>query len=241
LDRRLPLSGRLAGSTDALRRQQKGTQMPQGRKLTKGEESLCERVFKDSINARNIEVVRRPKTMKFGGFTPYGRVNMDGSAYRDDYVGENFFNPPDKPAAHHFLHELAHAWQHFVGMGMMHLSRLAQKSGRELLAANGMPRRPDGMTREQWSDKKFDAVYSYDISSGSDLMDFTMEQQCDIIADYFALTLWKLEVPDKAWGYATPTQLQLEGVLAKFLADRFYPRYLKRINNARAAWRMEER
>lgn len=212
------------------------------RNLTTGEESLGLYVFKDSINFRNIEVVRRPKTMKFGGFTPYGPINMDGKFYKDDYIGGNLFKPLDVSAAHHFLHEMAHSWQHFVGMGMLHLSRLAQKAGKEFRKAKGMPKRPVGMSKDDWSDIKFDSVYAYDIASGDDLLDFTLEQQCDIIADYFALKLkWMKAAPKQAWGYPSPTEADFEPVMAAFLADRSYPRWGKPINDRRAKYRHRER
>ena len=216
--------------------------MPQGRNLTRGEESLCQHVFRKSINLRNIEVVKRPKTMHFGGFTPYGRVNMDGNAYEEDYIGEDMFNPPDVWAAHHFLHEVSHSWQHFVGMGMLHHFRLAQKGGRDVRKANGMPFRPAGMKLKDWRSIKFDSVYSYDITSATDLLDFSMEQQCDIIADYFALKLgWMTTAPAKAFGHPIPTQAQLHGVLRNFLADPAYVRDQKPVNEMRARYRMVER
>ena len=216
--------------------------MPQGRKLTHAERSLWEYVFGKALTEANVEVVRRPRTMHSGGFTPYCRVNMDGNAYQADYFrDDDMFRPRSAADAHHFLHELSHCWQHLVGMGMLHLSRLAQREGREVREANGMARRPAGMTRQDWRDVKFESVYHYDITAGSDLMDFTLEHQCDIIADYFAWTLWRFPLSAKAWGYPTPTQIQLETVLSAFRANPSYPRYLTRINKARADWRNVER
>lgn len=217
--------------------------MVQGRNLSKGERKLCYRVFKWSdIDTGNIDVVRRPKTMHFGGFTPYGRINMDGELYRDDYIGDDITIPIDVGLAHHFLHELAHSWQHLSGMAMMHLSRLSQKHGKAVRVANGKPKRPDGMSRDDWKDIKFDSVYSYDINSGADLLDFTLEHQCEIIADYWALELkWMLYAPKKKFGYPRPTKVQLEAVLDKFLKDRTYARFARPNNDWRARGRQLER
>ena len=67
------------------------------------------------------------------------------------------------------------------------------------------------------------AVYSYLIAdSDSDLLDFNLEQQCEIIADYFALKLWKKQ-PSNHWGYPVATEAQLKSVLSEFLKDPSYP------------------
>ena len=92
--------------------------MPQGRKLTHAERSLWEYVFGKALTEANVEVVRRPRTMHFGGFTPYCRVNMDGNAYQADYFrDDDMFRPRNAADAHHFLHELSHCWQHLVVWG----------------------------------------------------------------------------------------------------------------------------
>jgi hypothetical protein len=218
-------------------------EMGQGRNLTDGEQKLCDEVFKWTIvDSWNIQVVRRPRTMHFGGFTPYARINMDGDSYLADYIGEDIRKPADPYAAHHFLHELAHSWQHLTGMAMMHLSRLSTKHGKAVRVADGKPMRPQGMKRKDWNKIKFNSIYSYDVNYAADLLDFTLEQQCEIIADYYALKLhWMTAAPAKAFGHPTPTLVQLEKVLGAFLADRNYPRYVNPHNLRRSNARTEMR
>lgn len=217
--------------------------MPQGRELTFGEQNLCDEVFKwDDVDTWNIQVVRRPRTMHFGGFTPYARINMDADSYLDDYIGEDIRTPPDPYSAHHFLHELGHSWQHLTGMAMMHLTRLSGKHAKAVRVAMGWPSRPQGMTRKAWNRVKYNSTYSYDITAAADLLDFTLEQQCEIIADYYALKLnWMTDAPVKTFGHPPPTLAQLEKVLTKFLADRNYPRYANANNLRRSDYRTEMR
>lgn len=207
--------------------------MPQGRELTRGEEGLCARVFRNSINAANIEVVKRPKTMKFGGFTPYARINMDGATYKDDYIGEHLATPPDVGAAHHFLHEMAHSWQHLVGMPMLRLSLQSDRKAKALVKSSGKVKTEDTL---------YAAEYSYNIAASQpDLLDYPMEQQCDIIADYFGWKLWARKIPPNPWGHKIAGIAQLRAVLTKFLADPSYPRWRNLLTRARAQYRNEER
>ena len=208
------------------------------RKLTRGELHLCRVVFKHSLETRNIDVVNRLGS--FGGFTPYGRVNMDRSTYRADYIGGDLNHPTAGTSlAHHFLHELAHCWQHFVGMGMMHEFRKSRREGRKYRKAHGVKDR-------------FDSIYGYNIGDHGDLLDFNMEQQGEIIADYFAWILWHRDNAGNPAPYATaaavvnpgnphwggfPSLAQFRLVLANFLRDPSYPRDSKRINDVRAGWR----
>jgi len=83
------------------------------------------------------------------------------------------------------------------------------------------------------------AVYSYDAGGApKDLLDFNVEQQCDIIADYFGWTLWSRQPgsPYNTLGYPAATPKQLAGVLSKFLKDPSYPRF-ESLGNARRAGR----
>ncbi len=114
--------------------------------------------------------------------------------------------------------------------------RKAAKDARGVLSAQGLLRR--NHTRADWADLKFDAMYSYDVTAGADLMDFTLEQQCEIIADYYALTLWSWTNPgSKHFGHPIPTRPQLAAVLARFRANPGYPRDLRRMNELRARHR----
>jgi hypothetical protein len=204
------------------------------RKLTQGEIWLCHHVFRDSLAIHNLEVVKRHGIS--GGFTPYGRVNMDPTVYEADYIGGDLMRPvAPLHRVHHFLHELVHCWQHFVGLGMMHEFRKSRREGRQFRKAHGLKR--STVAKGTWSDVRFDSIYGYDITDHSDLLEFSMEQQGEIIADYFARLLWGFTntATPHIGGY--PSNAQFQAVLAKFLRDPNYPRDQKRINELRARWR----
>ena len=204
------------------------------RKLTQGEIWLCRRVFQNSLATHNLDVVKNP--LISGGFTPYGRVNMDPMVYEEDYIGDDLMHPvAPLHKVHHFLHELVHCWQHFVGMGMMHEFRKSRQEGRAFRKAHGQTRR--SVPKGTWGDVKFDSIYGYDITDHTDLLGFSMEQQGEIIADYFARLWWNyfnFGTPHLG-GY--PTNAEFESVLANFLLNANYPTDKKLINELRARWR----
>ena len=100
------------------------------RLLTHGEVWLCKNVFKHSLAIYNIEVVKR--CVISAGFTPYGRINLDQYHYSEDFIGDKLSTPLEPlKKVHHFLHELGHCWQHFVGMAIVHEFRKAQSDARK--------------------------------------------------------------------------------------------------------------
>jgi hypothetical protein len=212
-----------------------------GRHQTRGERWLCRHVFQHSLPSDIVEVV--PRRAISGGYTPYGIINVDPQLWEDDYIGEDLYHPrrsDGKPVplhkVHHYLHELAHCWQHFNGVMIVDAYRKAAKNARQVLRDQGLKRRD--FKASDWGDQKFKAMYSYDITAGSDLLDFTMEQQCEIIADYYAMTLWHWTNPNsKHFGHLAPTQSQLAAVLTDFRKDPAYPRNASRMNELRARYR----
>jgi len=182
-----------------------------------------------------VEVISRQ--VLSGGFTPYGRINLDPVLYEADFIGTNLHHPVvPLHKVHHFLHEMAHSWQHFAGMLIVDSYRRAAKDARDVLKGLGYRRRDYSLAA--WRTLKFRSMYSYDITAGTDLMDFTMEQQCEIIADYYALTLWSYrDWHSKHFGHPHPTAAQLGAVLSQFRRDSSYPRDARRMNELRARYR----
>jgi hypothetical protein len=188
--------------------------MCSGRHLTSGETALCQHVFGGSVPATAVKIVARSDRILYGGFTPFGRINVSESAYVTDWLPGGLNGPADADDAHFFLHELAHVWQYCVGLRKARLYFKARREGRRLLRAKG---------KKVYSFNMTAAVYSYHVTDpDSDLLDFNLEQQCDIIADYFALTLWS-KTPTNHWGYPAASEGELKSVLARFLADPSYP------------------
>jgi hypothetical protein len=199
--------------------------MADERGLTVGEVRLCKTIFRDTIPTGMVKIIKRK--VSDGGFTPFGRINMHESKHRADYIGSNILRPPDIELARLFTHELAHVWQHHVGLPKIRMFFQARRQVRRSLRQAGEEVYAYTMRRD---------MYYYRIDRpGMDLLDFNLEQQCDIIEDYFADTLWA-DKPYNAHGpnYPVPTIEQLIGVLSRFLSDPSYPLREGRGNARRA-------
>lgn len=179
--------------------------MKERRYLTTGEEKLARYVFGDYLNYRNIQVVKR----NFQGnnaITPFGNITFPSNYYKSDFVGDSFRSVPilDVSDAKWFLHELVHVWQHYVGMRVIVLAITSRlKPG---------------------------YVYNYTLEPGTDLLDYNVEQQGDIISDYYAAEVLK-------WAGETisqPVHLYQQ-VLANFMNDPKYPmegRWMRKVRSA---------
>lgn len=203
--------------------------MANGRGLTSGEGKLCKTIFADTIPVGMVRVVERKAL--YGGFTPYHKINAGEESYREDYVGANVLKPPDPERAHWFVHELAHVWQHVVGMPKARMFFAGRQEARRLLRAQGK-----GGDLDTYAGQA--ALYDYDASRpGLDLLDFSLEQQCEIIADFAAWTLWDMPPQHLGSHCPVPTKAQLAAVLDQFYADPGYPAREGRANTRRAARR----
>ena len=200
--------------------------MAEERGLTTGERQLCEMIFRNSIPTGMVRVIKR--TVGFGGFTPFHNINASEGSYEPDYIGADLLRPPKASDAHWFVHELAHVWQYFVGMPKTPMFFRGRRVARGVLK-----RRTGSIDLDTYDGVA--ALYDYDIDrSGLDLLDFSLEFQAEIIADYFAWTLWSLP-PDFRWtDWPKPTVNQLLDMLAEFSRDPSYPRFVTRGNSRRA-------
>ncbi|MEO0830977.1 MAG: hypothetical protein AAFY03_11030, partial [Pseudomonadota bacterium] len=82
---------------------------------------------------------------------------------------------------------------------------------------------------------KFHSVYDYNAGDGGDLTDYTMEQQADIIADWYALKFWSYRNSQSHHpGLPKPSLTQLEGILANFIENPSYIRTEGRGSERRA-------
>jgi hypothetical protein len=196
--------------------------MAEERGLTAGEARLCRTIFRDTIPTGTVRIIKRK--VLFGGYTPFGNINASEESYESDYVGAHLNGRPPNAGrewaenAHWFIHELAHVWQHYVGMAKGAMFLKGRREARRLLWKR--KRKVDLDTYDGDA-----ALYAYRIDrDGLDLLDFSLEQQAEIIADYFAWTKWDLR-PDFKWDdWPMPTVGQLRDVLTKFNQDPSYPR-----------------
>jgi hypothetical protein len=90
--------------------------------------------------------------------TPNGQIYAPGSMFRTDYSLE----PLNYQEL--FIHELAHVWQYQTGVLNPKLSGLFE------FVRNGF---------------SYGKAYRYVLESGRDLIDYGMEQQAAMVADYF--------------------------------------------------------
>lgn len=207
--------------------------MAERRSLTEDEACIVQRIFRSSVPPARIQVVRRRHL--YGGYTPYGDINVGPGSYSDNYVPALLAGARDEDAvndAHFFIHEMAHVWQHHIGMALALEWMRARAEGRRVLRASGKGR---------YAFNRDAGTYAYQITPGKpDLLDYNMEQQCDIVADYFASLFWgrRLDAnPYNIFGYTPPTRGQLCAVLGNFLTDPRYPMRDRALWRRRAAFR----
>lgn len=175
------------------------------RTLTPGEHSLAEHVFKNSIPLGNVHITQRSTNMaKDTAWAPFGAATFSKSRWSEDFVGEDMFAPDDPSDAHWFLHEMVHVWQYYQGMSL------------PLLAIQARVRGPKG--HDPYAYDLYRAMYG--LGAAPDLLAFNIEQQGDIIADYYGKRLWSFSTP-------TFPIAAYEATLARFLRDPVYPRSQK--------------
>ncbi len=187
--------------------------MKSRRDLTPGEEKLARSIFGVSVNYRNVRVIGG-KLLKNVAITPFGSMYFPYSSYKADFVGPNMYAPIQPVSdAKWFVHEFVHVWQHYMGMSVILLAAKAHAKG------NGVQ----------------SAVYGYTLAPNTDLLDYNIEQQGDIIADYYDWKLWNQHIP-----LPQPPALY-EDVLSNFFENPAYPIDEKWIRRVRARIRAWER
>lgn len=135
------------------------------RPLTSGEITMARLVFKDSINYSKVKI-HKEEYLPFGiqdndtAMTPNGEIYFNpDKGFKEDFSVER------RDEKMWFVHEMVHVWQYQLGYWVkFHGAALALGGG----YANG-------------------GAYKFDSSenNGETFSDFNMEQQGDIIAEYF--------------------------------------------------------
>jgi type VI secretion system secreted protein VgrG len=177
-----------------------------GRALTAGEISLAKRVFKDSLDYGKIKI-HNEKYAFFqpdeSGMTPNGEIHVSGAgAYAADYSSVEAY------LRSFFIHEMVHVWQYQLNI-LSPVSAAVGESIRNLF--------------------DYSKAYEYELAAGKDLLDYRIEQQAQIVEDYY---LWFLEATKPARkriknGGAPSTYLPLYSqVLARFLNNPGYARHV---------------
>ena len=141
------------------------------RLMTSGEITLAQTIFSDTINYAKVWV-HNASYFPFGlqseltAVTPNGEMYYPDGVYRKDFSSISIGTAENKSiaGAHMFMHEMTHVWQY-------------QKN--YLVKLHGA---------FSWA-----ADYNYFLD-GSSLMSYSMEQQASIVADYWLLINYGLEI-----------------------------------------------
>lgn len=181
-----------------------------GRTLTPGEINLAKRIFKDSIDYGKVKIHNK-KYLPFqpdeSGMTPNGEIYVIGpSTYRNDYSVENVYRKS------FFIHEMVHVWQYQLKV----LSPVAAAIKESIL---------------NFFD--YDKAYEYELKASKDLLNYRIEQQAQIIEDFYLRYLeatppWKNRV--KNGGNPSAHLSLYPQVLANFLTNPAYARHIPMCN-----------
>ncbi len=172
------------------------------RALTENEKALAETIFQNALDWELIRI-HDAKYIFFQAnnvlMTPNGQIYAPGEMYRKDYA--------DEPLSYRelFIHELAHVWQYQIGILNPKFSGLWE------FVRNGF---------------SYHKAYQYVLEGGRDLIDYGMEQQAAIIADYFLVEKSGEEFGRHNANRESPEEKRelLTKVMAKFIADPEYAR-----------------
>ncbi|GAA3921826.1 PAAR domain-containing protein [Luteimonas lutimaris] len=159
------------------------------RELTQGELRIARLVFGDSVDYTKIKIHNHGYWMLFGFQRDRTAVTPNGQMYFPKPIHVDDFSA----AADHralFMHEMVHVWQYQLGYSVRWHGLFVSSKGAE--------------------------AYEYRLSPGSSLSDYNMEQQGDIISDYY-MTVISGE-PEFARGSGA-SSLQFKEVLRLFLDD----------------------
>lgn len=139
----------------------KVTAKDESRPLTSGEIVMCKLIFKDAVNYGLVKV-HKGEYLWFGMQDDNTAMTPNGEMYfNPKHFREDFSREPITSKLW-FVHEMVHVWQFQLGYGV-------KRNGLMLHAGGG-------------------DVYEYDLKQTSKFHGFNMEQQGDIVSDYFGLT-----------------------------------------------------
>jgi len=172
------------------------------RRLTQSEVALAQRLFKASIDYEFVRIHDRGYTFiqrAQSGMTPNGQIYVTGRVH-SDYARAS----PD--AQSFFIHEMAHVWQKQCRI----LHPVWSAIGNSLRHAF-----------------VYERAYAYTLRADRDLLHYRMEQQAQIIEDYFRITALRLR-PRRGRLRNRETDEMLRNlfhaVLSRFFEDPSYGR-----------------
>ena len=167
--------------------------MSNSRALTAGEILLAKKIYKTSLNYSLVKIHNgkyNPMQPKNSGMTPNGEIYVDG-AYTSNYAAAR----PVLKAF--FIHEMAHVYQYQLNI----FNPIGAALGE--IFKHGF---------------NYDQAYYYTLDPNKDLLDYGIEQQAQIIEDYFRVNFIT----------TTPKGNYMQNKLADVVRDSLFTKVLKR-------------
>ncbi|MCX2897801.1 hypothetical protein [Pseudomonas mandelii] len=145
-------------------RSEKAVVLPKGKKrsLTSGEIAMARTIFKYAVNYEKVKIHHGGWWLFFGfqntAVTPNGEMYFPAST---EFYRDDFSADDEDKYKALFMHEMTHVWQYQLGY--------AVKSAGVTVTSRG------------------DDVYKYALSETGTLSEYNMEQQGEIISDYYII------------------------------------------------------
>ena len=168
--------------------------------LTSNEIALAKKVFKNSINYKEVKIhdnkyiVFQPNN---SGMTPNGEIYVSG-VYKKDYSSQS------ASMQAFFIHEMVHVWQYQLKI-LSPVTAAITESIKHFF--------------------DYSKAYEYTLDGTKDLLDYNIEQQASIVEDYFRISIAGISLnPGRLQNDegSIKNKAKYMLVLAKFLANPKY-------------------
>lgn len=181
-----------------------------GRVLSKDEVHMVQTVFGNAVDCEKVRIFYRPY-LPFHLQLDNTAITPNGNIYFKSAKADSDFAAASQAHKHWFMHEMVHVWQYQLGYPVLCKGLLLH-----VLSCGGMFYNPYAYRLQPLS--------SFSPSAARPLHSFNMEQQADIIADYFALQNGYNGISLSAVKHIEQYGLQayqhmLQSTLAPFCAD----------------------
>ncbi|MEL7937115.1 type VI secretion system tip protein VgrG [Pseudomonas delhiensis] len=170
--------------------------LPEGdeRTLTAGEIAMARRVFQDAIDYSRVKVHHGGWWLFLG--LQNAAVTPNGEMYFPKNTGfykDDFSSTANDRDKALFMHEMTHVWQYQLGYRVK--------------------------WHALWVTSRGASAYQYQLTASGTLSDYNMEQQGEIVSDYFMVCV--LQKPKFVWDPANSSKspVFLESTVRKFLSD----------------------
>ncbi|QRN53013.1 hypothetical protein [Dyella caseinilytica] len=169
-------------------------ELPEGRKrrVTSGEITMARTVFGRGVDYDKVWVHHGGWWLFMGRQDPNTAVTPNGEMYYPNAIYQYDFSSPQIDPRNRalFMHEMVHVWQYQMGYAVKRHGLTVTSRG--------------------------ESAYAYRLTPDSHLCDFNMEQQGNIMSDYYMICV--LQNPAKAFNPGNNPEL-LRKVMEPFIAN----------------------